>query len=980
MLRAPVEEITRFQTRKTGALLAYLAFHGSRPVTREILGDLLWPDHDPDAARNSLRVALNSLRRQLEPPGVAVGSVLVANRMTVQLSPDMFSTDVADFESALREEKSAESEADRISALERAVEVYRGPLLSGWYQEWIDIECARLGESYAAALRRLMAALTTSGEYERALEYALHAVRLDPLREEMNRNLMRLYAVLGQGDAAREQYERLELLLGKQTGRSPSSATRELLKQIAAREGASLVPLRTLPGVPGPKEATLTAANELVRSTVYPAPRRGVPAALTRFFGREAEIKQLIEMLRPRSIHRLVTLTGPGGSGKTRVAMEVAALLGSREYPERTWFVLLTDSNDAGIPAALLAALDLTPQPNVSPLDQVSTALRGMPALLVLDNLEQIADAAASWATDLLSAIPNLKILSTSRQRLSVGGEQEFFIPPFSPPTDSVVSPEFLIVNPCVALFLDRARAVRPDFQITPRNSVAISGLCRRLDGLPLAIELAAASIRLLTPAQMLERLMVSIDLPHTERRELSPRHRSLRAVMDESCRLLPDSLRQFFSRLSVFRGGWDLDAAQAAFDEPDALELLDMLQGRSLVVSRDTPDGMRFHLLETIRGYGESLLPTEEMESLREAHAAYFLDLGVRMASALNGPRGDAAADRLDTESENLRAAFDFVIPRDPQRAVHASAALWRFWYARGYAREGYRILSQAIRQAESRELPLDTAGFRDSLAAAHHGAGRLALSEGDAVTAAAHFNAARALCDAAEAGRFVHLEPSILAMDQALAAQAIGDYEETANAYRRLFELYRDSDDLWARSYALSSLAGALESSGAGDEAGERRVEAARLRALLGVLSPSGAEPDGTDLPLSARDTDRTHVGGNAIALTFLQLGHVAAEQGDDAAALGLFFDALKAYRNQRDDSGSALVQERIALSALRQEDIPTARRAVADALSYRRDVGGASEDVAERFARALLARVEHFSPGNDPRSAKASSNRET
>ena len=229
--------VSRFQTRKTGALLGYLAYNKEKPVSREVLADLFWPENDPEAARNSLRVALNSLRRQLEPPPIPPGGVLIADRATVALKSQSVLTDVAEFERALKTERGADESdlSTRTNALLQAVDLYKGPLLAGWYEEWIDLEQSRLAEVYTGALRRLTGLLYQAQNYDRALEFAQRAVHSDPLREENHRHLMRLYAALGRPEAALKAFHALETVLRNQTNAPPSSVTRELVKQIASQ-------------------------------------------------------------------------------------------------------------------------------------------------------------------------------------------------------------------------------------------------------------------------------------------------------------------------------------------------------------------------------------------------------------------------------------------------------------------------------------------------------------------------------------------------------------------------------------------------------------------------------------------------------------------------------------------------------------------------------------------------------------------------
>ena len=710
--------LSRFQTRKTGSLLGYLAYYKEKPVSREVLADLFWPENDPEAARNSLRVALNSLRRQLEPPGIPPGGVLSADRATVRLNPHAVITDSAEFERALKAERNAApaDEDAKITYLTEAVELYKGPLLSGWYEEWIDLEQTRLAEVYAGALRRLTSCLFKTRDFDRALEFAQRAVQSDPLREENHRHLMRLYASLGRPDAALKAFRDLESILRDEMNAPPSSVTRDLVKQIVALP-ASSTPQTTVSGGFIGEAIELPAAAvvpDLAPAAAVPVPVSGGPSApdsvgsvplqWTRFWGRENEVARLSDLLQPFGGEwnpaRLVTLTGPGGVGKTRLAVETAAQLRQSAYAGRVWFVPLyempseaeeissPDADPAIHEARVLRAVahvlrlpDLD-APREKMLDQIVAVLRGasQPTLLVLDDVPQTdsgLSATARLIGILREAVPGLRCLATSRQRLNLSSEREMVLEPLpvpilpfsfqAGPAEGVsAAPAHLLESlsacPSVALFVERAQTVRPDFQITPRNAYAIADLCQHLDGLPLALELAAAWSRLLTPAQMVERTMENgFALLSTERRDLPVRHRSLHTVLMDDCYHLSPELRAFLGALSVFSGGWTLDAAQAvcASDKGDAvtvLSLLDALQARSLLYAHETDHGLRFRLLQTTRFFAQSLLPISERARLTNAHADYYAGLAHTAQPLLSGSTAEKQRVLLDDEQENLR------------------------------------------------------------------------------------------------------------------------------------------------------------------------------------------------------------------------------------------------------------------------------------------------------------------------------------
>src|SRR5579871_739894 len=681
-IRRSSQTITRFPTYKTGALLAYLAYYGLTSHPREVLIELLWPDVAPEAGRQSLSQALSSLRHQLEPPGVPAGSILVADRATVQLHSDSITLDVTEWKETLR---LTESPSAPLEALKEAARRYTGPLLPGYYEDWILQERDILNEAYLHVVQRAVAGLEREEDLAGALEYARQAVCIDPLREAFQATLIRLYREAGEAAAALRQYRRFAQLLERELGVAPDPAIRALvhdpaiqtprsrplaperttassnkelpagtvtllLAQAEAEEGRN-APLRNIlrrqggqalqegegrflivfgrasdayagatagmrtlsgrlrmalhtgeigPGRAGAlslsllrdraagllqasrnrqilctevttillrqsREASVRlvelglfrlqgeeAAERLfavdypdrpLEALLRPEAEAGhtgsLPLPITRFFGREREIASLMAELRKNT--RLLTLTGPGGIGKTRLALETARRL-QEVFHGAVWFVPLAELTDlGGVPDAVFAALDLSPAPGKEPLQAVIEALSRQPSLLILDNFEQllppdqeeVSEASAGPVTDgtrrsdlvadLLAQTPTLTCLVTSRQALRLTGEHEFPVTPLPTP-HSAETPERVADSESVALFVDRAQAVRPDFQVTKRNAAALAGLCERLEGIPLALELAAARAQVMTPAQMLAQMERRFDFLVSRKRDQSYR------------------------------------------------------------------------------------------------------------------------------------------------------------------------------------------------------------------------------------------------------------------------------------------------------------------------------------------------------------------------------------------------------------------------------------------------------------------------
>ena len=426
-----------------------------------------------------------------------------------------------------------------------------------------------------------------------------------------------------------------------------------------------------------------------------------LPAQLTSFVGRDREMRDLLELL-PRS--QLLTLTGPGGTGKTRLSLEVAAAA-SDAFDDGAWFVSLSAITDSDLVIPTIAAtLGLRESRGRPIADSLADHLRDRSVLLVLDNFEQLMPAAASVG-DLVRAAPPTKLIVSSREALRVAGEQEFPVPPLAvPDRASELRLEDLRAADSVALFLQRARLVRPGFDLTADNALAVAEICARLDGLPLAIELAAARVRLFEPADILARLDRRLSFL-AGGRDVSERQRTLRGAIDWSYELLDKGEQVLFRRLSTFAGGCTLEAVQAVCrPEELGLETVDVisaLHDKSLV-RRDNAAlaGLRFTMLETIREYGlELLAASSEAADVRRRHARFFGELAEAAAALLDGPGQQQWLDALDREMANLRAAIRWAIEAqefDP--GLRLVIALKTFWVFRSHLSEARQLLAELL------------------------------------------------------------------------------------------------------------------------------------------------------------------------------------------------------------------------------------------------------------------------------------------
>ncbi len=869
--------VERFQTQKTGALLAFLACHPDRRHSREELVDLLWPDAEIGPGRNRLSQAVGWLRSRFEPDGAAPGSVLLADRQSVGLSRELVMTDVAEFEAALSAAEGGG--AAEVPSLQRALALYRGELLPGHYDAWVLAERARLLGLYLSGLRRLAAHHEHERDWDAALTCARRAVAADPLAEELHCDLIRLLAAGGQPGAARRQFRELERLLAEELDEPPSAAARALRDRI--QQDGQVRQDSPSPPMPGK------------------APRPPLPSPLTRFFGRDAEVARTMALVQTEGV-RLVTLTGTGGAGKTRLAIEAATRLAD-SYRGCLWFVPLADLSDARLLPNALADVLRLPQTGPDPLlETVAGSLARRPSLLVLDNFEHLRDGAAPLLRDLLAWAPTLTVLVTSRHRLGLEGEQELSVPPLSLPPRSPLTgsdqagAEAVMRVDSVCLFVDRARAVRPDFAVTPGNADAVADLCRRLEGLPLALELCAAWAQTLTPAQMLSQLTHRFDLLVSRRADIAPRHRSLRAALEYSYLLLPPSLQEFFIQVSVFRGGWTLEAAEAVClggtpggQALAALTSLTELRERSLLIVEGGAEpgqdsGMRYRMLEALREFAAEQRTLAEEPGLRRHHAAYFLRLAEDAGAHLSGPRQALWLARLEAEHDNLRAALGWSVEsQDAGTGLRLAVTLSKFWEMRGYFREA--------RQWLERLLPL--APEPGPGGAGPGGAGNRLWAQ----TLTAYANALEGLTDFAAAEAQA---------GKALAVwRNLGDASGMASTLALLGSIAMMHEDYGPAVRLLQ------EARGLARDAGDERMAAGAVHNLGRIALARQDWSEASDALAESLEAHRALGDRNKAAAARNNLGLVARYRGDLGAARALLHQALAEHRELGDRPRTAI-----------------------------------------------------------------------
>jgi predicted ATPase len=593
-----VSVIAQFPSRPIAMLLARLALQPQRRHAREELIELLWPNVEIDVGRNRLRQVLSTLRRLLEPPDVPPYSVLTADRQTIGLTADAVSCDVREFEQFLRQ-----------GAIARALDCYRGDLLPGFLDEWVEEERARLTALYELAL--------------------------------------------GRADA----------VVGKARTSEPPPVRRD------------------------PAPATLADRGPQLRS---------LPSYVSVFFGRESDKRRVLDAL---AQYRLVTLAGLGGFGKTRLAVESA---GAATGFDAVAYVPLSECSDAALIADCVRSALRMEASQEDALAQLCALLVEQDVLLVLDNFEQLVADGAGVVLNLLERLPRLRCLVTSRTVLDVPGEQVLMIGPLPMPEASMNSAE-AAATASLALFIDRARGARADFGLTDENRPALIQLCHALEGLPLAIEIAASRIRTYSPTEMCAALAERFELltRQGQRGARYGRHASLQTTIEWSWQLLSVEQQQFFAALSVFRGGWTAAAVESICEAGDARGQLEALVGASLVRAEAGESGVtRFSMLETLREFAQERFEAGT-RNLRARHRAYFLQLA----------RGAAVGDGSISEREflNLKQALVTAAEdAEPAYALDLGVALRPYWEAHGTLPDELRLLEQAVASCPNDEPSL--------------------------------------------------------------------------------------------------------------------------------------------------------------------------------------------------------------------------------------------------------------------------------
>ena len=673
-------------SRPAQSLFAYLILSAGTSHRREKLAGLLWPDSLEETARSNLRGALWKIRKAL--PSSASIEHLFADDLTIAFNASAeYWLDAAELEKV--------SENASANELMTNLSVYHGELLPGFYDEWVVLEREHLSAVFEHYMARLMSLLENEHRWLEIFDWGERWIKLGQKPEPAYRALMSAHAAKGDMSKVAVTYERCVKSL-KEIGIEPSEQTKALYRNLQS-------------GKETPKNVTIRSAP------VEKEISSNIPVPLTSFVGREQELKEIERLL---SSSRLLTLTGSGGVGKTRLAIHTAQDL-IRQFKDGVYWVGLVGVADEDlIPQVIAGSLNVREIPDEPLMEILKSYLKPKEVLLVIDNCEHLIKACAQYVEQLLAACPKLKILATSIEALGIFNEMSWQVPSLSlPEMRGSLSLKELQEFASIELFDQRARSAKSNFVLDERSAPSVTQICSQLDGIPLAIELAAARIKVLSVHEIAARLDDRFSLLTTGSRTAIPRHQTLRATIDWSYDLLNEPERILLRRLSVFASSFTLEAVEAICSQgvksSDVLDLLSRLVDKSLVVVEADPElnETRYRLLETIRQYAlEKLVETGEAPAIRDRHLEFYLDLAERLEPNMFSSEAVAWFTRLDREIDNIRAAMDWATNGGKaDLTLRIAGALVFAWFSRRLpASEWHDRVQQALLRPEGRQRTL--------------------------------------------------------------------------------------------------------------------------------------------------------------------------------------------------------------------------------------------------------------------------------
>jgi predicted ATPase/DNA-binding SARP family transcriptional activator len=918
-----------FKYDKVRALLTYLVVESHQAHRRETLVDMFWPDLPEAAARNNLRQALAALKealgdRHTDPP------FLLADRASIQFNPQSdYCLDLDDFLRLLHDtnhhlHRRLESCRACIQKMQQAADLYRGHFLNDFYlgdstafEEWAALKREWLHQQALSLLGNLAALHERKSKFSHALQYVQRQLTLDPWREEAYRQAMRLHMLSGDREAALAAFEKCRRVLDEEMGVEPEPETTALYEQIRARETNNGTALNA--------QTSKTSVQHLTLPAERP---HNLPPMATPFIGRETELEEIGSLI-DGTAYRLVTLLGPGGSGKTRLAVQV----GTEQidsYTHGVFFISLAPLQSPElIPAAVLSGLGIGPDPKIAPLEKLLKHLRDKEMLLILDSFEHLIQGAQTIAAILRQA-PEVTILVSSQARLNLHNEYVYRVEGFSPPAESASYQE-LLQNPAVQLFVQNAKRTQNSFKLTSHNYAHVAHICQLTAGLPLAIELASAWVHALSCKDIAAEISTSIGFLKTSLLDVPERHRSLTAVFDHSWQRLTPAEQDSLLGLSIFQGGFSRQAGEAAAGAGPAL--LAALVDKSLL--RRNHSG-RYEIHEMVRRYClEKMESRGDLKKIHRLHAAFYLALTEEAEPNLIGPEQAAALDRLRGENDNIRYALASSLEDDDvETAARIASAIWRFWQTDGQISEARSWLDRILEKLEQHSARSQDQAGTSIMAPVYKAAGVMAWLQGDYSKSKQYFESGLKIYQ--QLGDHV----GIATLYGNLGALSIhrADYQEAQALLEKALHLRRELDDKWSIASCLNNL-GAL----AGRQGDLERAQTC-YQECLHIFQELGYQ--------------------SGIAISYSNLGACAVDLGDNEKAYSLHKESLTIRRKLGDKSGIAISLSDLGSIAYQQGDLNQASAHYAESLDLLREVGDKEHilDCLDGIARLASAREQY------------------
>ncbi|MEM7344640.1 MAG: tetratricopeptide repeat protein [Chloroflexota bacterium] len=932
-----------FTSRKELALFAYLIYTG-KPHSREALADLLWEGRTQKQSQTNLRSLLSRLRRNL-------GDYLLIDRQTVAINPAQdYWLDVAELEQRLIAAQTEFAQTGQLSVkmtsyLTAAIDLYEGDFLNGIhfrdaprFENWVLTERERLRQEVTEGLHKLIDYYMIADQFADGIEQANRLLTLDPLDEAAHRQMMRLLAYNGQRSAALAQYDVCQQILARDLDVEPSEDTKVLydrIRQDTLESTTDVLPRQ--PSVIVPDKSSLpTSSSQQVHN---------LPAQLTPFIGREPELAQIADILgEPTS--RLLTLIGPGGIGKTRLALEAAKThLGS--FADGVYFVALASVTSPDLfVATLTQALPLSLQNDEPAITQLHRYLKQKEMLLVLDNFEHLL-AAVDVVLDILQNTTNLKILTVSRQRLNVKGEWLFKVDGLSyPDADDIENAENYSA---VRLFVQSARRVQPSFTLSPSDIPFVVKICQLVAGLPLALELAAAWRRVLSCQEIAEEIEQDIDFLATSLHDIPERHRSLRVVFDYSWNLLSAEEQRIFRELSVFRGSFDrIAAGQVVGADLGTLAMLTDVSLLRRYKSSQPQAGVRYGIHDLLYHYASEKLDEsdEDAVTLQEKHANYYVALLQRREPDLKGMTQREALDELDSEIENIRTAWNWLVDQERISDLgQALESLFLFYEMRSLFQEGEQLFGKAVQLLRRCTLDKSTSivlgqllarqGWFSFLLDKHHQAQTL-MQEGLALLQ-----------------RHDAYQQTIFCLNY-LGAMSLhlGSYERTKTLCYESLAICRETNDAFGAAIALNILGEATYLLGDYDEARQRCEESLSLNSnrwgmaftfeYLGQITYAEADYlEAKHLFQQSLDICQEMGDQRGIAMSLTYLGDTARALGEYNEAHALYQEGLRVFQAIGSQMGIAQSLTHLGYVAWATGDNDKAKQTFAEALQVAMEI---------------------------------------